>query len=60
MGSCFLDRIVALLRLRIHELVYEEIGSIIAEILSAREKAECYEEVTNYFNVSLLYSKNTF
>ena len=31
--------------LRIHELLYEEIGNIIAEILSAYEKAECYKGV---------------
>ena len=39
---------VAHLRLRSHELLYEEIGNIISEILLAREKAECYEEVANH------------
>ena len=33
---------VAQLRLRTHELLYEEIGNLIAEILSAWQKAECY------------------
>ena len=28
---------------------YEEIGNIIAEILSAWERAVLYEEVSNYF-----------
>ena len=37
---------VAHLGLRTHELPYEEIGNIIAEILSAGQKEECYEEVT--------------
>ena len=34
---------VAHLGLRNQELLYEEIGNSIAEILSAREKSECYE-----------------
>ena len=37
---------VAHLGLRTHELIYEEIGSIIAEMLTAWEK--CYEEVANH------------
>ena len=37
---------VANLGLRTYDLLYEEIGNIIAEILSAWEKAECYEQVT--------------
>ena len=37
------------LGLRTHELLYKEIGNIIAEMLSAWEKAECYEEVANHF-----------
>ena len=36
---------VAHLGLRIHELLYEENGNVIAENLLAREKTECYEEV---------------
>ena len=36
------------LGLRIHEILVQEIGNIIFEILSAREKAECYEEVGNH------------
>mgnify|MGYP001482626826 FL=1 len=39
---------VAHLGLRTHELPYEEIGNIIAEILSAGQKEECYEEVAIY------------
>ena len=38
---------VAHLGLSTDDLLYEEIGIIIAEILSASEKAECYEEVDN-------------
>ena len=34
--------------LRTHELIHEEIGNIIAGILSAREKAEGSEEIANY------------
>ena len=33
---------VAHLGLRTHELLYEEIGNIIAEILTVWEKAKCY------------------
>ena len=39
---------VAHLGLRTHELFYEEIGNNIAEILLAREKTECCEEVENH------------
>ena len=39
---------VAHLGLRTYELLYEEIGNIFAEILSAWEKAECYEKVANH------------
>ena len=39
---------VAHLGLRTHELIYEEIGHIIAEIVSAWGKAEGYEEVANH------------
>ena len=39
---------VAHLRLHTHELLYEDIGNIIAEIISAWKKAECYEEVPNH------------
>ena len=39
--------------LRTRELIYEEIGNIIAEIVSAWEKAECYEDLANHLqNVS--------
>ena len=38
---------VAYLGVRTHEL-NEEIGNIINEILSAWEKAECYEEEANH------------
>ena len=38
---------VANLGSRTHELLYKEIGNIIAEILSTWEKAECYEEGAN-------------
>ena len=34
---------VAHIGLRLHELLYEEIRIIIAEILSGKEKPECYE-----------------
>ena len=34
--------------LRTQELLYEEIDNIMAEILSAWQKAECYEEVANH------------
>ena len=37
-----------------HELLYEEIGNIIAEILSPWKKAECYEEVANHSQRILL------
>ena len=39
---------VAHLGLRTHELLYEEINTIIAEILSAWEKVEYYEEVASH------------
>ena len=38
---------VAHLVLRTHELLSKEIGNFIANILSALEKAECYQEVAN-------------
>ena len=34
--------------LRTYELLYEEIGNSIAEILSAWVKAECHEEVADH------------
>ena len=40
---------VAHLGLSTHKLLYKETGNVIAEILSAGEKAECYEEVANHF-----------
>ena len=39
---------VAHLGMRTHELLFEEIGIIIADVSSAWEKAECYEEVANH------------
>ena len=48
---------VAHLGLRTHELIYEEIGNIIAEILSAWKKAECYEEVA-YHSTYLYFNSN--
>ena len=44
----FLDYMVVHLGLRTHVLLHVEIGNIIAEILSAWEKAECYKEVANH------------
>ena len=38
-----LDYMVPYLGLRTHELLYEEIGIIIVEILSAWEKTEYYD-----------------
>ena len=35
------------LRLRTYKLLYREISNVIAEILSAWEKAECYEDVAS-------------
>ena len=40
---------VAYLGWRTHEQHCEEIGSIIAEIVSDWEKADCYEEVASHF-----------
>ena len=54
----FLDKMVAHLVLRIHELLYAEIGNIISEIISAREKAEYYEEVANNSQRSFTLIKN--
>ena len=39
---------VAHLGPRTYELLYEEIGNIVAEILSAWEKGKCYEKVANH------------
>ena len=39
---------VAHLGLCTHEILDQDIGIIIAEFLSAWEKAECYEEVANH------------
>ena len=36
-------RLDGYLALRTHELLYKEIGNIIAEIVSASQKTECYE-----------------
>ena len=51
---------VAHLVLRTHVLLYEEIGNIIAEIVSAWEKVECYEEVANHSQriFTLIQKKN--
>ena len=52
---------VAHLGLRTHELPYEEIGIIIAEILSAGQKEECYEEVAIYSQrIFILVQNNNF
>ena len=45
---------VSHLGLRTHDLLYKKIGNIIAEILSAREKTECYQEVASHVFVLLL------
>ena len=45
---------VAHLGLRTHELLNEEIGNIIAETLSAWEKAECYEELVTHWKIEKL------
>ena len=47
---------VAPLRLHTQELLYVEIGNIIAEIWSVWEKAECYVEVANH-SQRIFYSK---
>ena len=49
-AAWFLDKMVAHLGLRTHELLYVEIGSISVEVLSAREKAGCYKKVANHSN----------
>ena len=49
---------VAQLGLRTHELLYEKIGNNIAEMLSAREKAKCYEVVANLFSTYLYLIQN--
>ena len=41
-------RLNAHLGVRTHELLYEEIRNIIAEILLAWEKAECYLELAHH------------
>ena len=53
---------VAHLGLRTHELLYEEIGNSIAEILTAWAKAECYEEVANHsqLNFTWIQKNNLF
>ena len=52
---------VAHLGFRTHELLYEEIGNIIAEIFSAWEKAECFEEVANHYQfIFTLIQNNNF
>ena len=40
---------VAHLGLRTHELPFEVIGNIIAEVLAVWEKEVCYEEVANHY-----------
>ena len=49
---------VAHLGLRNHELLYEEICNIIAEIFHQQEKAECYEGVANHSKRINEISKN--
>ena len=51
---------VAYLGLRTHELLFEEIGNIIDEVLSVYKKAECYEEVANYYQriLNLIQNKS--
>ena len=49
---------VAHLGLRTNELLYGEIGNIIAEILSAWEKAESYEEEANHSQSSFTLIQN--
>ena len=39
---------VAHLGLRTHDLLYEEIGNIIAKLFFKPKNAECYEEVANH------------
>ena len=52
---------VAYLGVRTHELLNEEIGNIINEILSAWEKAECYEEEANHYQrIFTLIQNNIF
>ena len=46
-------RLNAHLGVRTHELLYEEIGNSITEILSAWTQAECYEEVENHSQLNL-------
>ena len=49
------------LELRTHELHFEKIGNIFAEILSAWEKSECYEEVAKHYQrVLTLIQDNNF
>ena len=49
---------IAHLKLRTHKLLYEEVGNIIAEILSAWEKAESYEEEANHSQSSFTFIQN--
>ena len=49
---------VAHLGLRTNELSYVEIGNIIAEILSSREKANYYEQVANHCKLIFTLNKN--
>ena len=56
---------VAHLGLRTHELLYEEIGNSIAEMVSvwevAIEVAECYKEVANHSQrIFALFQNNEF
>ena len=49
---------IAHLRLRTDKFLYEEVGNIIAEILSAWEKAESYEEEANHSQSSFTFIQN--
>ena len=52
---------VAPLELRTHKLLYEKMGNIFPEILSAREKTECYEEIANHSQyIFTLIQNNNF
>ena len=52
---------VAHLGMRTHDLLYDEIGNIIDDIFSAREKAVCYEEVANHSQrIFTLIKNNNF
>ena len=51
---------VANLGLRTNEQLYEEIGKIIAEILSTWEKAEWFDEVANHSQRIFTFIKDIY